>query len=123
MKLTRRRVLIAAIVVIAAAGLSLLLIVVLWPDRITQANIDRIQDGMTLEKMSDILGPPSHESYTFTVNRWQYQIHIDHTTYYWEGKNGVAHITVYSDSGRLIGRGFSSTKGRWWSRVKQFFGL
>ena len=107
MKLTRRRVwglLIVFVVVVA--------FIVLWnvefrTDGITQANVDRIQIGMTLAQVTAILGPPTYSS--------------PPVDYRWEGINGSAMVHFHDDGVRR--KTYSPNQVTFWVRVKRLFGL
>src|SRR5262245_16741934 len=113
MKLTRRRVLIAVSTFIVATALSLFCVVIFGGDRITQANVDRIREGMTLEQVFQILGPPTDSAnYNDAPN--------GHTAYVWEGSDGFAVIIINDQV--VSGSRFASYKMDWWSRIKRVFG-
>jgi hypothetical protein len=99
------------------AALSLVIIVVFGGDRITQANVDRIQDGMSLEMVCEILGAPPTKPYHVTP--------IEHmaefTGYAWEGNNGWAVVIFDKDGVRATD--FRPLPSTLWSRIKNYFGL
>jgi len=92
-------------------ALSLYVLIVFCGDRITQANVDRIQYGMSFEQVTEILGSPSKSSaYSFAS-----------TDYVWVGKNNIC--LVQFENGGVIEKGIKPTDRNWWSRVRRFIGL
>jgi len=116
MKLTRRRVWITATVFAFVAALSLIIVLVFGGDRITQANVDRIQIGMTWEQVWAILGPPTG---TITVSGSDTSAAV--LWYSWQGNSGVAFISF--DRFTVTEKSYLPDQSTWWSRLKRFFGL
>jgi hypothetical protein len=105
----------AAVFVIGIA-LSLLYILVFVDDRITQSNVASIQNDMSLEQVSAILGPPTR--------RHAKSDEVTHTafvTYAWDGMRGQAIVEFHKDG--VIGWPKFIPIGNWWLRVKRFVGL
>src|SRR5262245_32808073 len=124
MKLTRRRVWVLLAVFVGVVALSLVFILVFDGDRITKANVDRIQKGMSLEQVWEILGPP-----TGTKTEWYSDATSFHglvetigaTNYYWDGKYGMA--DVYFRDHCAVAREYQPKQIPWWSRFMSCFGL
>jgi hypothetical protein len=103
----RRRKLLVALAALAG-------VVVLWPrgepDRITQANFDRIHEGMTRAEVETILGPPGdyrtepaeYGSLAYLVGRRAQSIGDDYpaVSHWWEGNTSLV-ILSYDHSGRV----------------------
>ena len=85
-------------------------------DQITQGNVDRIQEGTTLQQVSEILGP-----HTLIVD---YQV-VDSdggvSIYRWEGIAGIAAVSFHNDG--VSHKFFWPNSNTWWARVKSYFGL
>src|SRR5262245_8539094 len=112
MKLTRRRVWIAAAVFIVAMALSLMLIIASWNDRVTQANFDRLQYGMTLEQVTEIFGP--------TTSSISVRDNPDITTHMWHDTYDSAFVEI--DSCGVFKKMFTSYDHDLWSFIKRVFG-
>src|SRR5262245_20379189 len=120
MKLTRRRVWVAVIVFVAVAASFLLIILVFGGDRITQANMNRIHKGMTLEQVKEILGLPTSATFEIYMDGKLPDVVVA-KPYYWEGTRGTA--TVYIRDNIAIDKAYVPKQIPWWSRLKGFFGL
>lgn len=90
MELSRRRVLVTASIFLIVAAFSMFILVVFCGDRITKANVYRIQDGMSLQQVSKILGPPTELMY-----KTNFPGALDH--HKWQGKAGVAAVAFQND--------------------------
>lgn len=101
MKLTRRRVWVTASIFVIVAALSLFILVMLSGDRITQANCNRIEIGMSLGQVSEILGTPPTEARSNIIT---ISDPVDCTEYVWDGKAGT--VTVVITNG-VFRRGFT----------------
>src|SRR5262245_58085259 len=120
MKLTRRRIWITASVFAAAFVLILIWFAVSGRDRITQANVDRIQLGMSLEQVSAIFGHAPSVALDYQISNDEPNIV---KLYFWDGVQGRARVIIGTSPKTVIDKGFARNRISWWSRVKRFFGL
>lgn len=104
-----------ASVFMIVAALSLFVFMVFSGDRITQANIDRIQTGTSLEQVCEILGRPTAQV--------DFPLLLDVTAYEWEGRRADAIVAFRKDDGGVMSKWFYPQQGKWWSQVRHFFGL
>src|SRR5262245_14459641 len=116
MKLTRSRNWVAVIVLAALAALFCIGVFLnQCQDEITKTNFARIQDGMTLEQVTEILGPPTEPPISVNPNIISYK---------WEGLGGVAVVGIGNENGRVLGKAFVPLQDpSWCTRFKSFLGL
>lgn len=92
MKLTRRRVFLASILVIIA----LTLWAIIGTTRlltVNQARFDQIQDGMSLEQVTEIFGRPPDLNEPFTPQAPHLRL------CWWVGAKATAKVTINQESG------------------------
>lgn len=77
----RRSITVLALVFLACAGCAVLLVMLDDRPGVTKANVDRLQDGMKMEEVEQILGGPGLPFHGFAARQLS-------STFVWSGVDG-----------------------------------
>jgi hypothetical protein len=104
--MTKKRWLLVATCLASLIGLPIVVTALLPPaPGVTQANFDRIEDGMTTAEVEAILGAPSKHKLPTPAPG---EMKIGHSRRLWGGGNGQpAVIVVFTEDERVFEKGIS----------------